>query len=316
MSAMIEVQHLTKKYPGGVVAVEDVSFSVASGEVVGFLGPNGAGKSTTMRILAGYLSPTGGDVKVNGLDVVRNGLEVRRRLGYLPETCPLYTDMRVREYLRYRFDLKGPSRRHRRAGVERAMERCGLEDVQNRLIGQLSKGYRQRVGIADALVHNPDLLILDEPTIGLDPNQIVQIRKLIRELAVSHTILISSHILSEIEATCNRVIVMHKGQILESSPLNELSHRWFSGSQLRVEVKAEASEVEEALHALEDLKTVAVVSEGKWTCAELSFVSDADYREEVFLCVQDHGWVLRELVAKRHSLEEAFVNMTSGDAGS
>ncbi|MEX2608072.1 MAG: ATP-binding cassette domain-containing protein [Kiritimatiellia bacterium] len=313
---MIDVQHLTKKYPGGVVAVEDVSFSVAPGEVVGFLGPNGAGKSTTMRILAGYLSPTGGEVKVNGLDVVRNGLEVRKRLGYLPETCPLYLDMRVWEYLRYRFDLKGPSRRHRRAGVERAMERCGLTDVQNRLIGQLSKGYRQRVGIADALVHNPDLLILDEPTIGLDPNQIVQIRNLIRELAVSHTILISSHILSEIEATCSRVIVMHKGKILESSPLNELSHRWFSGSQLRVEVKAEAAEVETAFQALEDVKSVTVAREGAWAGAELTFTTDADYREEVFLCVQGHGWVLRELVAKRHSLEEAFVNMTTGDNGS
>lgn len=316
MPTMIEVQHLTKKYPGSVVAVEDVSFSVASGEVVGFLGPNGAGKSTTMRILAGYLSPTGGEVKVNGLDVVRNGLEVRKRLGYLPETCPLYTDMRVSEYLRYRFDLKGPSRRHRRAGVERAMERCGLADVQNRLIGQLSKGFRQRVGIADALVHNPDLLILDEPTIGLDPNQIVQIRNLIRELAVSHTILISSHILSEIEATCSRVIVMHKGKILESSPLNELSHRWFSGSQLRVEVKADAPEVEETFRSLDDVKSVTVHQEDEWACAELTFVTDADYREEVFLCVQGRGWILRELMAKRHSLEEAFVNMTTGDAGS
>lgn len=316
MPTMIEVQHLTKKYPGSVVAVEDVSFSVASGEVVGFLGPNGAGKSTTMRILAGYLSPTGGEVKVNGLDVVRNGLEVRKRLGYLPETCPLYTDMRVSEYLRYRFDLKGPSRRHRRAGVERAMERCGLADVQNRLIGQLSKGFRQRVGIADALVHNPDLLILDEPTIGLDPNQIVQIRNLIRELAVSHTILISSHILSEIEATCSRVIVMHKGKILESSPLNELSHRWFSGSQLRVEVKADAPEVEETFQSLDDVKSVTVHQADEWACAELTFVTDADYREEVFLCVQGRGWILRELMAKRHSLEEAFVNMTTGDAGS
>ncbi|MDA3874179.1 MAG: ABC transporter ATP-binding protein, partial [Kiritimatiellae bacterium] len=159
-------------------------------------------------------------------------------------------------------------------------------------------------------------LILDEPTIGLDPNQIVQIRNLIRDLAVSHTILITSHSLSEIEATCNRVIVMHKGKILESSPLTELGHRWFSGSQLRVEVKAEAAEVEEVFRSMEDLKSVAVVSEGEWACAELVFVSDADYREEVYLSVQDRGWVLRELVAKRHSLEEAFVNMTSGDSGS
>jgi len=308
---MIDVQHLTKKYPGGVTAVQDVSFSVAPGEVVGFLGPNGAGKSTTMRILAGYLSPTGGEVKVNGMDVTRNSLEVRERIGYLPETCPLYPDMRVREYLRYRADLKGLSRRHRSAGIERAMEQCGLVDVQKRLIGQLSKGYRQRVGIADSLVHNPDLLILDEPTIGLDPNQIMQVRKLIQDLSSSHTLLISSHILSEIEASCSRVIVMNRGQILESATIEELSKKWSPGSAIVVEVKADHADVDAALRVLPDLKRIKVVQEGEWARAELGFKSDDDQRENVFSCIQEQEWSLRELHAKHHSLEEAFVSMTT-----
>ncbi|MDF3130672.1 ATP-binding cassette domain-containing protein [Kiritimatiellaeota bacterium B1221] len=309
---MIDVQHLTKNYPGGVTAVDDVSFSIEPGEIVGFLGPNGAGKSTTMRILAGYLSPSGGQVKVKGMDVTRKNLEVRQCLGYLPETCPLYTEMRVGEYLRYRADLKGLSRRHRRTGVERAMEQCGLLDVQKRLVGQLSKGFRQRVGIADALVHNPDLLILDEPTIGLDPNQIVQVRKLIRDLSSAHTLLISSHILSEIEATCNRVVVMNQGKILESASLEELGHRWSPGAELTLEVKASAPEVDKTLRSLADLKRIQVKQDGAWAHAELLFANDEDHRERVFACIKEADWDLRELHARRHSLEETFVKMTGG----
>jgi len=307
---MINVQHLTKKYPGGVTAVQDVSFSVGKGEVVGFLGPNGAGKSTTMRILAGYLSPSGGEVQVKGMDVTRKNIEVRQCLGYLPETCPLYTDMRVGEYLRYRADLKGLSRRHRRTGVERAMEQCGLLDVQKRMIGHLSKGFRQRVGIADALVHNPDLLILDEPTIGLDPNQIVQVRKLIRELSESHTLLISSHILSEIEATCDRVVVMNRGQILESASLEELEHRWSPGTSLTLEVKAEASVVDKILRVFPDVKKLEVVQDGEWARAELLFDHGAAPHEQLHEWVLEHKWPLRELHTRRHSLEETFVSMT------
>lgn len=312
---MIDVQHLTKNYPGGVAAVQDVSFSVKPGEIVGFLGPNGAGKSTTMRILAGYLSPTGGEVRVNGMDVTRKSLQVRQHIGYLPETCPLYTDMRVCEYLRYRADLKGLSRRHRTAGIDRAMEQCGLLEVQKRLIGQLSKGYRQRVGIADALVHNPDLLILDEPTIGLDPNQILQVRKLIQDLSSSHTLLISSHILSEIEASCNRVIVMNHGQILESSTLEALARKWCPGTELEVEVKGDADAVDAALRTLPDLKRLKVLQDGEWAIADLEFMSDKEQRENVFVRIQDQGWVLRELHAKRHSLEETFVKLTAEGAG-
>lgn len=311
---MIDVQHLTKNYPGGIAAVKDVSFSVAPGEIVGFLGPNGAGKSTTMRILAGYLSPSGGEVRVNGMDVTRRSLEVRQQLGYLPETCPLYPDMRVREYLVYRADLKGLSRRHRRAGVDRALAQCGLEGVQKRLISQLSKGFRQRVGIADALVHNPGLLILDEPTIGLDPNQIVQVRKLISELSAEHTLLISSHILSEIEATCSRVIVMNKGQILEAAPIAELGRRWSPGIEVVVEVKTDAAGLEGLLRPLPGLKTMEVSQTGAWARALLCLEMEEDPREHIFTLVQAKGWHLRELFAKRGSLEEAFVRITQGGA--
>lgn len=309
---MIDVQHLTKNYPGGVAAVQDVSFSVAPGEIVGFLGPNGAGKSTTMRILAGYLSPSGGQVQVNGMDVTRKSLEVRQQLGYLPETCPLYTDMRVREYLRYRADIKGLSHRHRKAGVDRVLEQCGLSGVQKRLIRQLSKGFRQRVGIADALVHNPSLLILDEPTIGLDPNQIVQVRKLICDLSAEHTLLISSHILSEIEACCSRVIVMNQGRIIEDARIEELERRWSPGTEVVLEVKAAAGELERLMRLLPGFKNIQVIPQEDWVRAELLLASDADPREEIFAVVQEQGWVLRELYAKHRSLEEAFVSMTRG----
>jgi len=310
---MIDVSHLTKRYPGGVVAVEDVSFSVTAGEVVGFLGPNGAGKSTTMRILAGFLSPTGGEVKVGGLDVTRQNLEVRERLGYLPETCPLYTDMRVKDYLRYRYDIKGGSPRHRKTGVDRAMEKCSLTEVRNRWIGHLSKGYRQRVGIADALVHNPELLILDEPTIGLDPNQILQIRKLIHELSSSHTVLISSHILSEIEATCDRVLVMNRGRMIAASDLDEFNRASFSGSRVIVEVRAPENEVEAVFRAQEAVSRVDTEADGDWTRAMINLEDIPDCREQVYALVRAQGWDLRELTEKKHSLEEAFVHMTGGD---
>src|SRR5438874_2806909 len=205
---MIEVQKLTKHY-GPVTAIRDVSFSVGPGEIVGFLGPNGAGKSTTMRILACYLPATFGTARVADFDVFTEADEVRRRIGYMPENNPLHLDMRVREYLKFRARLKGLGFRRSRERVEVVMEQCGLTDVSRRIIGHLSKGYRQRVGLADALVHEPELIILDEPTIGLDAHQIRSVRQLIKELAPSHTVLISTHNLLEVELTCNRVLIMH-----------------------------------------------------------------------------------------------------------
>jgi ABC-2 type transport system ATP-binding protein len=310
---MIQVTHLTKHYPGGVTAVADVSFSVDDGEVVGFLGPNGAGKTTTMRILSGFLSLNGGEVRVDGLDVSREGLEVRSRIGYLPETCPLYTDMRVRDYLRYRAELKGVARRHRKSAIDRVVEECGLEDVRGKLIEHLSKGYRQRVGIADAMIHQPRLLILDEPTIGLDPNQIVEIRNLIKRLSQTHTVLISSHILSEIEATCDRVIVLAGGRILETASLSDLEQRWFPGTELRVEVKGEIEQVRSTLLKMENVQSLRIQPEGEWVNLHLQFSGKEDPREAVFACLNEGGFPIRELHRIRHSLEEAFVNMTSGE---
>jgi ABC-2 type transport system ATP-binding protein len=306
---MIHVQHLTKHY-AGVAAVRGVSFEVARGEVVGFLGPNGAGKSTTMRILAGFLAPSGGQVRVAGHDVTMDGLEVRRRLGYLPEHCPLYPEMRVTEYLNFRASLKGVPRRHRAKSVDRVLEQCSLTEVRRRPIGQLSKGFRQRVGIADALVHAPDLLILDEPTIGLDPNQIRLIRALIRDLAKQHTILLSTHILSEVEATCDRVLMMHQGRIVESAPLAEIEDRWTGECQIVFEVKAHALEVEMALRAQPGLSGMNVGFAKGWSTARLSFQGAGDPRETLFRLARDRGWPLRELHRERHSLEDLFASLT------
>lgn len=219
---MIEVEGLTKDY-GTVVAVRDVSFSVGRGEVVGFLGPNGAGKSTTLRILAGFLGATSGKVRVNGHDLAEASLLARAQLGYMPEAAPLYPELRVREYLEFRARLKRVPRAKRAACVERALERANLQDVSETTVGHLSKGFRQRVGLADALVADPPLLILDEPTAGLDPNQVREVRALIKELATDHTVLLSTHILSEVEATCQRALVIDRGRLVAQGTLAELS---------------------------------------------------------------------------------------------
>lgn len=310
---MIEVEHLTKKYPGGVTAVSDVSFAVGRGDVVGFLGPNGAGKSTTMRILSGFISPSGGTVRVAGMDVTRESLKVRRHLGYLPESCPLYPEMRVREFLTYRGNLKGVSHRHLKNRVFKVMEQCGLTDVQKRPVGHLSKGFRQRVGIADALVHNPDLLILDEPTIGLDPNQILLVRKLIGELSREHTLLLSTHILREVEATCDRVIVLQKGRIVDAAPLRELEARWCPATRIQLEVRATPEDIRSFCLQVPSLKDFELTLDGDWACLELDFGGDADPREDLAARVRQRGWDLRELHRKRRTLEEAFVNMTHGE---
>lgn len=310
---MIDVKHLTKNYPG-VHAVRDVSFEVSRGEVVGFLGPNGAGKSTTMRILSGFISPTGGVVKIDGHDVTREGVTVRRKIGYLPESCPLYLEMRVREYLRYRGLLKGIPYRHLQKRVGRVMEQCGLTEVAKRSIGKLSKGYRQRVGIADALVHNPDLLILDEPTIGLDPNQIVQIRNLVQELAREHTVLLSTHILSEVEATCDRVIVLRKGQIVESARLEDLEARWGISSKIHLEVQAPVDAVDGLCRNFTGLRQHTVSDLDGWCRAEMEFDPGNDPREALAHAVRDAGWALRELHREKRSLEDVFVSMTQQGA--
>ena len=234
---MIEVANLTKRYSGHA-AVSDISFTVGRGEIVGLLGENGAGKSTTMRILACYLAASSGTVRVAGLDVCQQSDEVRRRIGYMPENNPLHHDMRVREYLKFRARLKGLGCKHSRQRVDVVMEQCGLTEVSRRIIGQLSKGYRQRVGLADALVHEPELIILDEPTIGLDPNQIRLVRQLIKDLGGTHTVLISTHNLPEAEMTCHRVVIMYEGKILAADTPENLQRLMSSNGQIIAEIAA------------------------------------------------------------------------------
>src|SRR2546425_6376070 len=234
---MIEVEHLTKHY-GLVTAISDVSFSVAPGQIVGFLGPNGAGKSTTMRILACFMPASSGVARVAGHDVFRESMEVRRRIGYLPESVPLYTDMRVAAYLEFVAEVKGVSRAERRRRVADVMDRCMVADVQNRLIGKLSKGYRQRVGLAQAIVSDPEVLILDEPTIGLDPKQITEIRSLIKSLAGQHTVILSTHILPEVSMLCGGVIIINKGSVVARGTIDRLVEQVFPRARVQLQVAA------------------------------------------------------------------------------
>jgi ABC-2 type transport system ATP-binding protein len=307
---MIEVSGLTKHYAGHT-AVSDMSFTVARGEIVGLLGPNGAGKSTTMRILACYLAASAGTVRVAGLDVFRESDEVRRRIGYMPENNPLHYDMRVREYLKFRARLKGLTRRRSRQRVDEVTEQCGLEGVSRRIIGQLSKGYRQRVGLADALVHEPELIILDEPTIGLDPNQIRSVRQLIKGLAASHTVLISTHILPEAEMTCNRVVIMYEGKILAADTPENLQQLMSSNSQIIAEIAAPQGDLQECWAQMAEVEQFDVsASEGSYFRCALTPRDGLDLRPQIFALVRDRGWPLRELTRSRHSLEDIYVRVT------
>lgn len=311
---MISVQGLTKSY-GITDAVRDLSFSVDRGEVVGFLGPNGAGKSTTMKILCGYLPADAGEVSIAGFDIFSQSLKARSRIGYLPENVPLYPEMRVVEYLSYRAALKGVRSRRVAEKVEDALELCNLGHVQKQIIGTLSKGYRQRVGLADALVNEPDILILDEPTIGLDPGQIREVRALIKGLAARHTILLSSHILSEVEMTCSRVLIMNKGQIVATGTPAELRER--SGLPLSgaVRLEVQVPDAEAALKAIRELPHVAAVSlldrAGEWSTYEITS-AEGDPRAALFEEAVRQGWKLRELSARESSLEEVFTSFVTG----
>jgi ABC-2 type transport system ATP-binding protein len=310
---MIEVANLTKRY-GSHAAVANISFSVARGEVVGLLGPNGAGKSTTMRILACYLAATSGTVHVAGFDVFRQSIEVRRRIGYMPENNPLHTEMRVREYLKFRARLKGLSRKRSRERVDVVMEQCGLTEVGRRIIGQLSKGYRQRVGLADALVHEPELIILDEPTIGLDPNQIRSVRQLIKGLANAHTVLISTHILPEAEITCNRLVIMYEGRILAADTPENLQRLMSGNSQVIAEIAAPQEELQECWAQMPEIEQFDIsATTGEYFRCALTPRNGMDLRPYVFALVRERGWNLRELTRNRHSLEDIYVQVTRPD---
>jgi len=310
LAVMIEVFNLTKRYAGRT-AVDDISFTVARGEIVGLLGPNGAGKSTTMRVLSGFMPATSGTVRVAGFDVFHDSEETRRRIGYMPENNPLHPEMRVREYLKFRARLKGLGWKKSRARVTTVMEQCGLAEVGRRVIGQLSNGYKQRVGLADALVHDPELIILDEPTIGLDPQQIRSVRALIKSLAGRHTVLISTHILPEVEMMCGRVLIMFDGRVLASDTPENLQRRMAGGSQVIAEI---AAPLEALRAAWENLPAVAqfdvAPGEGEFFRCALTPRDGHDLRPQIFNLVQTNGWSLRELTRSRHSLEDIYMQVT------
>ncbi len=307
---MIEVSDLTKRY-GGRTAVANISFTVARGEIVGLLGPNGAGKSTTMRVLSGFLPATSGTVRVAGCDIFHQSEEARRRIGYMPENNPLHYEMRVREYLKFRARLKGLSQSRTRERVNRVMEQCSLTEVRNRIIGQLSKGFRQRVGLADALVHEPELIILDEPTVGLDPNQIRAVRQLIKTLADSHTVLISTHILPEAEMTCNRMVIMYDGKILAADTPENLQRLMSGNSQVIAEIAAPAETLLECWADVPEIEQYDVSpAQGEYCRCALTPRQGVDIRPQVFALARERGWRLRELTRSRHSLEDIYVQVT------
>ncbi|MBV8353135.1 MAG: ATP-binding cassette domain-containing protein [Verrucomicrobia bacterium] len=309
---MIKVEQLTKKYPG-VTAISDLSFEVGKGEIVGFLGPNGAGKSTTMRILSSFMPATSGRASIAGHDVFSDSLRARMHLGYLPESVPLYGDMRVSEYLRYRGSLKGLSGKKLRNRVEVVKELCSVKDVENQLIATLSKGYRQRVGLAEALVHEPDLLILDEPTIGLDPNQIRQVRELIKSLGERHTILLSTHILSEVEMTCSRVIIIHRGKIEASDTPENLVGQIRTSGTVKVEAKTGSDDPVQMIEKIPGVKNVSVNMEDGWQQCSIRVEANSDLREAIFRLAIARHWVVRELTQERATLEDVFVELTQAD---
>jgi ABC-2 type transport system ATP-binding protein len=310
---MIEVEDLTKRY-GSHAAVQGLNFRVRPGEIVGLLGPNGAGKSTTLRILACYMPATSGRARVAGCDIFTQADEVRRRIGYMPEHNPLHTDMRVREYLKFRARLKGLSIRQSRERVDVVLEQFGLTDVARRLIGQLSKGYRQRVGLADALVHEPDLIILDEPTIGLDPHQIRGVRQLIKDLGRRHTVLISSHILPEIEMTCTRVLIMHQGRARDADTIENLQKRMKDGGKVVAEIAAPRAELQAACEQTAEFEQFTLEPvDGDYVRCSLWPRPGVDVRPMLFALACQRGWKLRELTQSRHSLEDIFLHVTRTD---
>ena len=312
---MIEVERLTKHY-GPVTAIRDVSFSVAPGHIVGFLGPNGAGKSTTMRILSCFMPASSGSARVAGHDVFRESLEVRRRIGYVPESVPLYPEMRVAPYLDFVAEVKGVSRSDRRRRVADVMDRCLVADVQNRLIGTLSKGYRQRVGLAQALVSDPEVLILDEPTIGLDPRQITEIRSLIKSLAGQHTVILSTHILPEVSMVCSGVIIINKGSVVAQGPIDSLVEQVFPTARVEVEIVGPPPAVRDRIRSIAGVLSVEDQMVGNGAAR---YVVEAargrDVRAEIFKLAAQQHWDLLELRRVGMTLEEVFIRIVAGEEG-
>lgn len=314
---MISVSNLTKRFSSGT-AVNGISLEVRRGETLGFLGPNGAGKTTTLRILAGYLAATDGNVKIDGLDVLENSRDVRKKIGYLPEHVPLYPEMRVDEYLRFRAGLKGLNRRRLKTRLDEVKTLCGLHQVSGRLIGRLSRGYHQRIGLADSLIHEPELLLLDEPTIGLDPNQIRAIRELVKTLGQKHTVVLSTHYLPEAEMLCERVLIMNHGRIVASDSPAVLTGLLKNKNVIVAEIGGPPGDILGGLRALPGAADVSSFSCGaetgrpgeEWNRYTLECELDADPRCRIFTLAAMRGWTLRELKMERKKLEDAFAEIT------
>jgi len=315
---MIEVRELCKTY-NERKAVDNVSFSVAKGEILGFLGPNGAGKSTTMKILSGFISATSGSASINGYDVKKNPIGAKSSIGYLPENPPVYGTMEVEDYLVFAARLHGLEKSKTKAAVRDAMEKCGIYDVRQRLIGNLSKGYRQRVGLAQALAHNPPVLILDEPTVGLDPKQIIEIRNLIQSLGGSHTVILSTHILPEVQATCNRVVVIDQGKVVAVDTLDGIANRMQANIRLLLNLKNDPNPILQKLQKLEGVLSAAILPSGMKDNREHKIAIECakgfDVRAEVAeICVQEKLGLLA-FTQEKLSLEDAFVKLITKDVG-
>lgn len=309
---MIEVQNLTKLY-GSNKAIDELNFTVQRGEVVGFLGPNGAGKSTTMKIITGYMAPSSGLAKVAGFDVFENPIEVKKRVGYLPETPPLYQDMYVADFLRFVAELKGVSPQHLNSSVDMALEKTNLTEVRKRLIQNLSKGFRQRVGIAQALVSNPEVLILDEPTVGLDPKQVAEIRQLLQELRGQHTIILSTHILPEVQAVCERIVIINKGRIVAQDSLANLAQLKSGARRVNVRIRKSPADVLSSLSEVQGVQKVeAGASHHDWT---LQTTDSDEVIEAVAKEVIRRGYGLLEISSAKADLEDVFLKLTYGQEG-
>lgn len=308
---MIEVNHLTKKY-GNHIALNDLSFTVEDGKIYGLLGPNGAGKSTCMNIMTGYIAASEGEVKINGLDIIKDAEEAKKHIGYLPEIPPLYLDMKVREYLEFAAELKQVKKEERRQEIDDVMEKTFISDMQNKLIKNLSKGYKQRVGLAQAMLGNPSVIILDEPTVGLDPKQILEIRDLILNLKKEHTVILSSHILSEVSAVCDEIMIISKGEMVACDTADGLSQRMQGEDELEVEIKGKESDVCRALSEIEGIRTFETQINKKKDLVEvyIRVEKGCDIREALFYKMAEENCPIYEMKLNKKSLEDIFLELT------
>lgn len=312
---MIELKNITKYY-GDFPAVTDISFKIEKGEIVGLLGPNGAGKSTTMKMITGFMPPTSGELTVGGNDIVSQSIEARRKIGYLPETVPLYTDMTVYSYIEYMGMLRGLSKKNIKSKVDNVIEICKLEDYRNSLISKLSKGFRQRVGISQAIIHEPEVLVLDEPTIGIDPNQVVETRQLIKNLSGEHTLILSSHILPEVSSICERVLIIHEGEIAASDTIENLSSLMSGKNKIEADIIGSPQSIVTELEKINDVKSVQFSinkSSSEFSTFSIESEINSDIRSEIAKIIINNDWGLIRLQSMGMSLEDIFLQITTAE---